>query len=219
MLGRKKKEKERRFAEEALPHMDTLYRGAFYLTKRESEADDLVQETYLKAFKKFDSFQAGTNCKAWLYRIMTNTFLNSKRKSKRVDSFVDNNSPGDYEAYIRNPTKLTRMDPEASFLHRTLSPAVKEALDSLPPDFRAAVILCDLQEFTYKEVAEILGCPTGTVMSRIYRGRNLLKKKLVEHAIESGLLIPQSAEESKDAPASLEGYRMKRNSQGGGQSA
>ena len=110
------------------------------------------------------------------------------------------------------------MDPEATFLNRTLSPAVKEALNSIPEDFRAAVVLCDLQEFTYKEVAEILGCPTGTVMSRIYRGRNLLKKKLLEHAIETGLIIPQPEEET-ETPASLEGYRMKRNMQGGGQPA
>ena len=217
MLGKKRKEKERRFREEALPHMDTIFRGAFYLTKRESEAEDLVQDTYLKAFKSFDSFKTGTNCKAWLYRIMTNTFLNSKRKSKRVDLFVDNNAPGDYEAYINDPSTLAKMDPEASFLGRTLSPKVKEALDSLPPDFKAAVVLCDLQEFTYKEVGEILGCPTGTVMSRIYRGRNLLKKKLVEHAMETGLL--HAPGESSGEAASLEAFRQKKFREGGEKTA
>lgn len=217
MLGKKRKQKEKRFANEAMPHMDTLYRGAFYLTKREAEAEDLVQETYLKAFKSFDSFKSGTNCKAWLYRIMTNTFLNSKRKSKRVDLFVDSNAPGDFEAYINDPTTLAKMDPEATFLGRTLSSKVKSALESLPPDFRAAVVLCDLQEFTYKEVGEILGCPTGTVMSRIYRGRNLLKKKLVEHAIETGL-IKGEPRHGEDTP-SLEAFRQKKLQEGGGKTA
>jgi len=217
MLGNKRKDKEQRFANEAMPHMDTLFRGAFYLTKREAEAEDLVQETYLKAFKSFDSFKPGTNCKAWLYRIMTNTFLNSRRKSKRVDLFVDNNAPGDYEAYLNDPSTLAKMDPEASFLGRTLSPKVKSALESLPPDFRAAVVLCDLQEFSYKEVADILGCPTGTVMSRIYRGRNLLKKKLVEHAMETGLLKPRVEQES-DTP-SLDAFRQKKIRENGGQTA
>ena len=217
MLGNKRKGKKQRFANEAMPHMDTLFRGAFYLTKREAEAEDLVQETYLKAFKSFESFKPGTNCKAWLYRIMTNTFLNSKRKSKRVDLFVDNNAPGDYEAYVNDPSTLAKMDPEASFLGRTLSPKVKSALESLPPDFRAAVVLCDLQEFSYKEVADILGCPTGTVMSRIYRGRNLLKKKLVEHAMETGLLKPP-VEEQRDTP-SLEAFRQKKMQENGGQTA
>ena len=217
MLGNKRREKEQRFANEAMPHMDTLFRGAFYLTKREAEAEDLVQETYLKAFKSFDSFKPGTNCKAWLYRIMTNTFLNSRRKNKRVDLFVDNNAPGDYEAYLNDPSTLAKMDPEANFLDRTLSPKVKSALESLPPDFRAAIVLCDLQEFSYKEVADILGCPTGTVMSRIYRGRNLLKKKLVEHAVETGLLKPRG-EHERDTP-SLEAFRQKKIRENGGQTA
>lgn len=215
MLGRKKREKDTRFTAEALPHMDTLYRGAVYLTKKEAEADDLVQDTFLKAYKNFEKFEEGTNCKAWLYRIMTNTFLNSKRRSNRIDSFVDGSSPGDYEAYTKDPGALSRMDPEASFLHRTLSPVVKEALASLPPDFRAAVVLSDLQEFSYKEVAEILGCPSGTVMSRIYRGRKMLKRKLVQHAVESQLLVHSPVVQEESNTASIDAYRNRKYQEAG----
>ena len=209
MLGRKKrKDKEKRFAEEALIHMDSLHGGAVYLTKNQSEADDLVQDTFLKAYRNFDKYQAGTNCRAWLYRIMTNTFLNNKRRSKRIDSFVNTEAPGDYEAYQKNPVLLAKMDPEAAFVSRSLSPVVKEALESLPEDFRAAVVLCDLQEFSYKEVSEILNCPTGTVMSRIYRGRQLLKRRLVKHAVEQGIL--PSPKEPAEGTTSLEAFRERK---------
>ena len=209
MLGRKKKkEKERRFAEEALIHMDSLHGGAVYLTKNPSEAEDLVQDTFLKAYRNFEKYQEGTNCRAWLYRIMTNTFLNNKRRSKRIDSFVSAEAPGDYEAYQNNPSLLAKMDPEASFVSRNLSPVVKEALSSLPEDFRAAVILCDLQDFSYKEVAEILNCPTGTVMSRIYRGRQLLKRRLVKHAVEQGILPEEQP--VQEGTSSLEAFRARK---------
>ena len=209
MFGRKKREREERFQREALPHLDTLYRGAFYLTKSKAAADDLVQDTYLKGLKSFDSFREGTNCKAWLYRIMTNTFLNNRRKAKRVDSFVDQNAPGDSEAYWNDPQSLARMDPEASFLSQTMSPAVKKALLDIPEDFRAAVVLCDLQDFSYREIGEILGVPTGTVMSRIHRGRKLLKDRLIRHAVETGIL-PQPSATGDDAPTSLDSYRASR---------
>ena len=206
------------FEQEALPHMDALYSAAYYMTRNEKDAEDLVQETFLKAFRHFDKYQIGTNCKAWLFRILTNTFLNKNRRSVRELSFLDDVEVGDHTDSVgTRDASAHLLDPEASFVSRMMSDTVREALESVPPDFRMAVILADLQDFSYKEIAEVMDCPVGTVMSRIYRGRRLLQKKLLDYAIQSGVVSPEAVEaaggareEAPAPPTSLDDYRARK---------
>lgn len=213
--GRRKAQSQ--FEQEALPHMDALFSAAYYMTRNEKDAEDLVQETFLKAFRHFDKYEPGTNCKAWLFRILTNTFLNKNRRSVRELSFIDEVEVGDQaDAVATRDASAHLLDPEASFVSRMMSSTVREALESVPPDFRMAVILADLQDFSYKEIAEVMDCPVGTVMSRIYRGRRLLQKKLLDYAIQSGVIAPPEAEgpaeeaQESEAPTSLLAYRARR---------
>lgn len=212
------------FEKEALPHLNALYSAAYYMTRNERDAEDLVQETFLKAFRHFDKYEIGTNCKAWLFRILTNTFLNKNRRSVREMSFLDEVEVGDSaDAVATRESSAHMLDPEASFVSRMMSDTVREALESVPPDFRMAVILADLQDFSYKEIAEVMDCPVGTVMSRIYRGRRILQKKLLDYAIQSGVVSPPPASEtstttSKDtqAPTSLDAWRERKAAGGRG---
>lgn len=201
------------FEMEALPHLDTLYSAACYLTRNDRDAEDLVQETFLKAFRHFDKYEANTNCKAWLFRILTNTFLNKNRRSVREMSFLDEVEVTETEGVTHRESSAHLLDPEAGFISRMFSDTVREALDKLPPDFRMAVILADLQDFSYKEIADVMDCPVGTVMSRIYRGRRLLQKQLLDYAVETGIVAaaPEPKDdEAESAPTSLEAYRAKK---------
>ena len=178
-----------RFGRDALPYLDALYAGAMRLTSNPTEAEDLVQDTMVKAFAAFHQFQAGTNLKAWLFRIMQNSFISDYRKARREPLKT---STDDLEEW-----QLSRLESEA----RTALPSAEEivldhlpdgdvldALRALPEDFRTAVYLADVEGFSYAEIAEIMGTPTGTVMSRIHRGRKRLREDLAEHARELGLL-------------------------------
>ena len=203
------------FHREALPHLDALYGAAVYMTKDARDAEDLVQETFLKAYRFFDRYKPGTNCKAWLFRIMTNTHINRNRGKHREFSLIDNIDidSGD-EDPIHEHSEFYK-DPEQGYLHRLVHAEVKDALDSLPADFRNVVILADLQDFAYKEIAEIIDCPIGTVMSRLHRGRKLLQKRLRAHAIAQGIIPATPREESPGGTeggklASLDQYRARR---------
>jgi RNA polymerase sigma-70 factor (ECF subfamily) len=180
------------FQTEALVHMDALYGVALRMTKNERDAEDLVQDTFLKAYTHFAKYREGTNCKAWLFKILTNTFINRYRKKSKERVYLVNDK--DYRplaeravAPKENPFEQGA-ESEEDWYKKLFSDKVKTALEEVPVDFRMVVLLADLYDFSYKETAEIVGCPIGTVMSRLYRGRRLLASKLVDYALETGNL-------------------------------
>ena len=179
------------FVEQSMEYMQPLYTAALRMTRNPSDAEDLVQETYLRAYRAFGSFQEGTNLRAWLYRILTNTFINSYRAKKRRPEISDVEDIEDLYLYKRvgalTGTDQGRSAEEELFEHITDS-NVKDALEALPEQFRMAVLLADVEGFSYKEIADILDVPIGTVMSRIHRGRRALQKALLEFGRERGLV-------------------------------
>ena len=180
-----------RFAELAMPYMDQLYSAALRLTRNPSDAEDLVQETYLRAYRGFHTFEEGTNLKAWLYRILTNTFINEYRKAKRRPVEAELDDLEDLYLYRRlggaDEAHAAR-SPETEVLEHIPEQDVKEAVESLPEQYRMAVLLADVEGFSYKEIAKILDIPIGTVMSRLHRGRKLLQQALWEFAAQRGLV-------------------------------
>ena len=180
-----------RFEQAALPFLDQLYAGALRMTRNPADAEDLVQETYLKAFAAFDSFAEGTNMRAWLYRILTNTFITGYRKRQRQPWLSSTDDLTDSQLHeAEGHTSSGLRSAEAEALERLVDEDVIEAMTSLPEDFRMAVYLADVEGFSYKEIAEIMDCPVGTVMSRLHRGRRLLRDLLADYAVERGFLTP-----------------------------
>jgi RNA polymerase sigma-70 factor (ECF subfamily) len=194
------------FHAEAVPHMDALFSAALYMTRDRSDAEDLVQETFVKAYRFFHRYKRGTNCKAWLFRIMTNTHINRNRGKKREFSFIDN-VDADIDTNPITENSSWYKNPEQTYLHGLVHDDVKAALDSLPPEFRLVIVLSDLQGFSYKEVAELVDCPIGTVMSRLHRGRKLLQRRLKKYAKDAGYFEVEAPENN---PTSLEDYRKRR---------
>jgi RNA polymerase sigma-70 factor (ECF subfamily) len=180
-----------RFTEVAMEHMPGLYSAALRMTRNASDAEDLVQETYLKAYRSYGSFQEGTNLRAWLYRILTNTFINSYRAAKRRPEVTDVEDVEDLYLYKRlsGPgSDQAGRSAEDEALDRFTDEDVKSALEALPETFRMAVLLADVEGFSYKEISEITDVPIGTVMSRIHRGRRALQKALHDVAAARGLV-------------------------------
>jgi RNA polymerase sigma-70 factor (ECF subfamily) len=178
------------FAEQAMEHMPSLYSAALRMTRNPADAEDLVQETYLRAYRGYGGFTEGTNLKAWLYRILTNTFINRYRAKKRRPEETDFDDVEDFYLYRRlGGLEEARAGRSAEDELMDLFPEqeVKEAVESLPENFRMAVLLADVEGFSYKEIAEILDIPIGTVMSRLHRGRKQLQKRLYDFAAERGL--------------------------------
>jgi RNA polymerase sigma-70 factor, ECF subfamily len=192
------------FEELALSHLDPLYSAALRLTKNERDAEDLVQDTCMRAYRFFDKFERGTNIKAWLFKILTNT---RKVKERSVVEGVERESV--HDQFVSRDATDFAANPEQYFFDRLLSDDVLRAIDALPIDFRLVVILADLQEFSYKEIAEILECPVGTVMSRLFRGRKLLQKTLREYAEGQGVLS-KSPEAGGSQVSVLEEYRRRK---------
>jgi RNA polymerase sigma-70 factor (ECF subfamily) len=178
------------FADLAMEHMPGLYSAALRMTRNRADAEDLVQETYLKAYRSFATFTEGTNLRAWLYRILTNTFINSYRAARRRPEAADVEDVEDLYLYHRIGPDLATpgASAEDQVLDRFTDDEVKDALESLPENFRIAVLLADVEGFSYKEIAEITDVPIGTVMSRIHRGRRALQKALLGFAEERGLV-------------------------------
>ena len=176
-------------------HLDGLYRTALRLTRNRAAAEDLVQETFLRAWRSLHTFQPGTNARAWLFRILTNAHIDSYRKTEREPEIVDQEEVGEQYLYARvqDSDELRRQgNPEEIALRRIMDADVEQALASLPEAFRTAVILADLEEFSYKEIAGMLGVPIGTVMSRLFRGRRLLQGALWDYAVREGYVTPQT---------------------------
>ena len=188
-------EKAQRFERDAMPFLDQLYGAAMRMTRNPTDAEDLVQETYLKAFAAFDSFQEGTNLRAWLFRILTNTYTNQYRRKQRqpyqasADELTDWQLNDAQERITSAPRSA-----EAEALDRLADSDVVEALAAIPEDFRLAVYLADVEGFSYKEIAEIMDTPVGTVMSRLHRGRKLLRESLRDYAIERGFITEEGDE-------------------------
>lgn len=179
-----------------MPFANQLYAAAMRMTRNPADAEDLVQETFLKAYRAYDTFQAGTNLKAWLYRILTNTYINRYRKAQRRPSETDLDDVEDMYLYRRmgsgESADLSR-SAEDALLDGLVESDIKEAVESLPEHFRLPVLLADLEGFSYKEIAEILDVPIGTVMSRLHRGRKQLQRTLWRFARDRGL-VPEGAE-------------------------
>jgi RNA polymerase sigma-70 factor (ECF subfamily) len=185
------------FAVEMLGHLDTLYGVASRMTRSTTEAEDLVQDTIVKAIRARDQFEPGTNLKAWLLRIQTNTFINRYRRGGMERDLLDGPDADPLaDGWMGASSMRSIRDPETLALAPIVEAELSNALDELPEDFRLAVILSDVEELSYKEIAEVMGCPIGTVMSRLHRGRRLLQTKLRDHAIALGIL------KENDLPAS-----------------
>jgi len=177
------------FEAEALRHLDALYRTALRMTRSEADAEDLVQETYIRAFRFREQFTLGTNMKAWLFRILTNTFINTYRRKAAQPEVTDLEGVDEFSLYRRmadDRAASSSPDPEAELLNRVVDTEVTDALEELPEKFRTTVLL-DVEGFSYKEIAEMLSIPIGTVMSRLHRGRKFLQKRLYDLARERGI--------------------------------
>ncbi len=177
------------FEKVALIHADELFATGLRLTKNERDAEDLVQETFLRAFTFFHRFEKNTNCRAWLFKILTNTFINNYRRKVKEREIL---GADDLRPVIENLHSKYRaqfqLNPESGMVRRTFSEDVQKALKTIPLEFRMVVVLADLEGFAYKDVAYILGCPVGTVMSRLFRGRKLMRKQLARLAYDEGII-------------------------------
>lgn len=203
------------FEREAMPHLDALYGTAIRMTRNDKDAEDLVQDALLRAYRFWHHFEPGTNCKAWLFRILTNTFINRYHKGRREKDLareVSEDATLTEELHSRE-AQARAHDPEGTLLGAALSEDVQRALDALPVHFRLPVILCDVQDLSYKEIAEALECPVGTVMSRLHRGRRLLAKELRGYATELGVI---KAEAPPSDAISMDAFRKHRDQHGKG---
>jgi RNA polymerase sigma-70 factor, ECF subfamily len=205
------------FEREALTHLDSLYSAALRLTRSEADAEDLVQDTFLKAYRFYDRFEAGTNLRAWLHRIQTNTFINRYRRRTRERQAVDGAYAGPVGDGVMSRAAMRAFtQPVAAAERPIVVGEIQRALDELPEDYRMMILLADVEELSYREIADVIGCPIGTVMSRLHRARKLLQKRLVSQAIQLGIieddetLEVQTMAEPADAPVSLAAWRERK---------
>ena len=183
-------EDRQRFQADALPLLDSLYGAALRMTRNPADAEDLVQETMLRAYRSFESFEPGTNLKAWLFRILTNAYINVYRKKQREPQKVSADELEEFDLYqeLKSRDPQFQETPETIVLDSLVDSDILEAIDELPEQFRLAVMLSDVEGFSYAEMAEIMDVPMGTVMSRLHRGRKALQKRLWEVAREKGIV-------------------------------
>ena len=193
-------EDKQRFQTEALPMLDSLYAGALRMTRNPPDAEDLVQDTMMRAYRSFDRFESGTNLKAWLYRIMTNAYINTYRKKQREPQKVSQDQVEEFDLYreLKSHDPQFGVTPETIVLDSLVDSDIIDAIDELPEQFRLAVVLSDVEGFSYAEMAEIMDVPMGTVMSRLHRGRKALQKRLWEVARERGIVKGSPAGSQSD---------------------
>lgn len=187
-----RRDKRKSFETEALPHMEALYRTALRMTKNKGDAEDLVQEAIVKAYRFWDRFEPGSNCRAWLFKIMTNIFINDYRAKSRSPLSVNVDDIDDNYLYGQLATVDPTENPEQELFAKVFDDDVKKAIDQLPNDFRMVVVLSFLEGFSYQEIANIADLQLGTVKSRLHRGRKLLQKQLHEYAIRNGYIKDRS---------------------------
>lgn len=206
MIFRSRKQRQA-FEKEALPYLDALYAMALKLTRDEHDAEDLVQDALVKAFRFFHRYQEGSNIKSWLFKVLINLFYNDRRKAKKDRKLrLDAKTYAPIEQLF-SEASVAGQRPEEILVDPMLEEQLKAALEDLPDEFRLAVILCDLYDFSYKEIAEILQCPVGTVMSRLYRGRRQLQGMLYQYALDQGYI---RAPDRGSNTADLETYRRRK---------
>lgn len=186
-LTKQEQKKQQDFNEEIIPHLDALYNFGLRLTSDPNDAEDLVQDTIVKAYRFFSSYEKGTNAKAWLFRILKNSYINNYRKKSKKPQEVDYDEVATFYETIRAERTETS-DLEDKMFRELIDDDLSNALDEIPEDFRTVVLLCDVEEFTYEEIANMLDVPIGTIRSRLHRGRNLLKAQLMEYAEKRGYL-------------------------------
>lgn len=197
------------FEREAMPHLDALYGAALRLTRSPSDAEDLVQDTLLRAYRFWHRFEAGTNLKAWLLRIQTNTFINRYRRSVRERKVFDGAMAAPVGEGVMSRSAMRGLNqPIEAAQRRILAREIQKAIDELPEDHRIMILLADVEELSYKEIAEAVGCPVGTVMSRLHRARKGLQKKLLRQAVQMGIVEPVAEEVAE--PVRLDDYRRKK---------
>ena len=183
---------KQRFRDEAIPLLDSLYAAALRMTRNPADAEDLIQETMLRAYRAFERFEQGTNIRAWLFRIMTNAYINTYRKRQREPVKVPQDDVEEFDLYqeLKNHDPQFSITPETIVLDSLFEADILNAIEELPEQFRLAVVLSDIEGFTYAEMAEIMGVPMGTVMSRLHRGRKALQQRLWHLATEKGIVKP-----------------------------
>lgn len=194
-------EDKKRFQEEALPLLDSLYAAALRMTRNPADAEDLVQEAMMRAYRAFNRFEPGTNLKAWLFRILTNAYINTYRKKQREPMKVSQDEVEEFDLYreLKDHDPEWSVTPETIVLDGLVDTDIIQAIDDLPEQFRLAVVLSDVEGFSYAEMAEIMDVPMGTVMSRLHRGRKALQKRLWELARDRGIVKGPRSDTSRSA--------------------
>jgi len=204
------------FEREALKHLDSLYGAALRLTRTPADAEDLVQDAFVKAYRFYDRFEPGTNMKAWLFRILTNTFINKYRRNSRERKVLEGRDAEPVGDGVMSRAAMRALtDPVSEAQRRLITAEIQEALETLPEEYRLMIVLADVEELSYKEIADVVGCPIGTVMSRLHRARKRMQRRLVSQAVQLGIIDEsRELESDQEEPISLDEFRRRKEANG-----